>query len=159
MRIKKQKSIQGNLRWNSTILVPKILCSIYYKLEKRHGDTREILAYLLRKYQTDQTIIFRNNDIAACLSYQEKGLNLRRIHFRPYETDWIKLRLMAFSLNMSMCALFVMLLQLEMAGLLCQNVGTPTTHSQFTLTQTLQPEIFTRILKIKPIPIFQSCLS
>ena len=150
MTLKKIKNITKNRHRRSTLLIPEFIYPFYIKLFNKHKNLHSLLNHLLEKYQSDKLPIYRLRDISSCLVYQEKELKLHREDFRPHESDWVKLRLFAFSLNMSMCALFVLLLQLEIAGALGNNfVGVPTKPPKIILHQPLHTRLFSRILLIK----------
>jgi hypothetical protein len=48
--------------------------------------------------------------------YQEEGLNLQRINFRPTNSDWIELGELALAFGKSRCWVFVYLLKLDLLG-------------------------------------------
>ncbi|MBE8351413.1 DUF1564 family protein [Leptospira borgpetersenii serovar Hardjo-bovis] len=47
------------------------------------------------------------------IGYQKQKLELKRFSFRPFEDDWIELRRLAFLHKVSMCKMFVKLLETE----------------------------------------------
>ncbi|EMJ51615.1 DUF1564 family protein [Leptospira santarosai] len=47
------------------------------------------------------------------IGYQKQKLELKRFPFRPFEDDWIELRRLAFLHRVSMCRMFVKLLEAE----------------------------------------------
>ncbi len=47
------------------------------------------------------------------IGYQKQKLELKRFPFRPFEDDWIELRRLALLYGVSMCRMFVKLLETE----------------------------------------------
>ncbi|EKP12323.1 PF07600 family protein [Leptospira borgpetersenii serovar Javanica str. UI 09931] len=48
------------------------------------------------------------------IGYQKQKLELKRFSFRPFEDDWIELRRLAFLHKVSMCKMFVKLLETDL---------------------------------------------
>jgi len=144
-----QKKINFTARKRCTLLLPDFLFLDYLQLRNSHGDLRSLLHYLLQKYFQKPIRFFLKNEIAATICYQDCGLNLHREDFRPIEKDWIELKLLAISHNMSICAFFVMLLQMEIAGELDEGGRVPPTHPTISLHQSITRD---------PIPLFKRYL-
>ena len=105
----------------------------------RFGSTSMYFGYLLYQFKNNKCIIAQRNGIAATVNYQEKGLFLERIDFRPVENQWVQMKLLASAHNMSVCSFFVMLLLLDIAGALCcvESGGVPRKLPKITLSQTI----------------------
>lgn len=117
------------------------------------------LNLLLRKYK--KYLLSGNlpeNPPNPTTRYQETGLNLIRINFRPDADDWCELGLLATSLGISRCRLFRWLLWLESIGFyekhlsLAEYGGVPTTPAEISLTQTFNRTmgILTNYLQTNP---------
>ncbi len=71
------------------------------------------LKNLLNKYRGLFAIGFLPFSDKAKLRYQEEGLNLQEVKFRPEEEDWAELGIIAYGLGVSRCWLFSYMLALE----------------------------------------------
>lgn len=103
----------------STLLIPENLMPSFVFLVKEHG-AGSISAYLrnlLFMYRTLTHSGMIPKPIAVKTEYQEEGLNLCRVGFRPSNTDWLELGQLALAFGKSRCWLFVYLLQLDIMGL------------------------------------------
>lgn len=49
--------------------------------------------------------------------FQEEGLDLKRVCFRPQNSDWLELGQIALAFGKSRCWLFTFLLEIDIAGL------------------------------------------
>ena len=98
------------------MLIPDYLYTEFENLRDYHGGLKILTGFLLRRYFNSNCRFSMLNRIATTVQYQEDGINLHREDFRPVEWDWIELKLLANSHNMSVCSFFVLLLQLELAG-------------------------------------------
>jgi len=155
MKITRNKILHSRVRLRSTLLIPEYLFCFYEELRDRHGGLSILLGFLIAKFYRNKGQIHLERDIAATMDYQEEGLCLHREDFRSYENDWIKLKLLASSHNLSVCKFFVLLLQLEMAGALEEEVDesgvppqTPRSSLYQTITLTSIPQ-FTRLLHLR----------
>ncbi|MCB1177655.1 MAG: DUF1564 family protein, partial [Leptospiraceae bacterium] len=101
---------------SSSLLIPENLLIIYQKLEIKK-NRREILAYLLRKYKFFLgNWQFRSSRKIKTL-FQDSGLDLKRISFKPRNSDWLELGTIAMGFGVSRTYLFSYLLELEDRGL------------------------------------------
>lgn len=108
----KLKSTEGDTV--STLLIPAELLPTLEKL-KESSSLKSILKILLKKYKfllLSENVRFSNK---ARLQYQEDGLDLKTIKFRPDLKDWMELGIIAYSLGFSRCFLFSFLLSLEVS--------------------------------------------
>jgi len=121
-----------------------------------------LLGYLIKKFYRKRSRLYMHNDIATTIKYQDEGLSLHRADFRPVEWDWVELKLLANSYNMSKAGLlscpggfFVFLLQLELAGALEINYefdGVPSKPTKIILHQSITRysiPVFTRLLRLR----------
>jgi len=131
------------------LLIPEYLFFYFRESKETHGDMTGLLRFLLRKYYRNNRFYFAK-DIAATVSYQEQNLRLHREDFRMIEEQWLELKLLAGSCNMSICRFFIFLLRLEMAGGLEGDLmgGVPPTPKKISLFQSLTCG------NIDPIPEF-----
>ena len=123
MKIKHFTSVYYGCPKRCTLLIPDYLLPVYKDLIEIHFDLNLLLSVLLKKYYRNRWRILHNKNISSTVLYQETGLSLHRRDFRPIESEWIEMKILANSHNMSICAFFVMLLRLEIAGLLEMNYG------------------------------------
>ncbi|RHX87447.1 DUF1564 family protein [Leptospira stimsonii] len=95
------------------------LCSLlipeYFVREKglKARFLRSSLSVLLLRF--DEALI-RKKFLGKRLvyaKYQEENLNLKKMNFRPFEEDWVKLGILAWGLGISRCLLFSILLELD----------------------------------------------
>ncbi|WP_232371547.1 DUF1564 family protein [Leptospira ainazelensis] len=87
--------------------------------------------------------------------YQEENLNLRKMNFRPFEEDWVKLGILAWGLGVSRCLLFSILLELDCDQEICPETksnGVPTELSITRKVIFLKKEITSQIRKSRTHP-------
>ena len=138
MKIQKTIYLKNQSRKKCTLLVPWFIYPEFEKLKSRHGGLKFLLSFLIKKFQSGKGQIFFNKDISSTTGYQENGLSLQREDFRPLESDWVKLKILALSHNLSMCAFFAMMVLLELAGALGEG-GVPRITPKITLIQSITP--------------------
>ena len=103
----------------STLLIPKNLMPSFVFLVKSHGsgNISVYLHNLLFMYRTLTHSGMIPFPISVKTEYQEEGLDLCRVGFRPENVDWIELGELALAFGKSRCWLFVYLLKLDILGL------------------------------------------
>jgi len=155
MKIYKNGQIYHLCRYKSTLLIPDYLLSFFNELVYKHGNMRSLLGFLVSGFQKNKYKIYFEKDISSTIKYQEKSLNLHREDFRPFEEDWINMKLLATSHNLSICAFFILLVQMELAGAMVSDKktdGVPPKFPRINLHQALTlysiPR-FTRILHLR----------
>ncbi|XDD52485.1 DUF1564 family protein [Leptospira sp. WS92.C1] len=93
-----------------TLLIPENLV----RLRKlKAAKLNQELNYLLKKYGT---VALKKNFLGKnlpAISYQNKGLTLKKMNFRPNEKDWVELGIIALGLGVSKCLLFAILEEWE----------------------------------------------
>jgi len=151
MKINKSRDIYNIAGKKSTLLIPDYLFPEYARLQSRYRNTRFLLSYLLFKYNASRPYLVMRSGISSTIKYQETGMNLHREDFRPAESQWIELKLLANSYNMSICSFFVLLLQMELAGVLdgVRSGGVPPIKPAIALYQSITKysiPVFKRIL-------------
>lgn len=102
----------------STLLIPKHLIKDFVLKKKKHkGNVSFYLRSLLRRFRsiTHTGILPEPRKIKT--EYQEKKLKLRKINFRPRNSDWVELGELALAFGKSRCWVFVHLLKLDILGL------------------------------------------
>lgn len=105
----------------STLLVPSKYLDYYHNQSNFHGNLSSYFRYLLIQFgsQVNQyenmLTMDRTSKWKTC--YQDAGLFLERKNFRPDPENWEQLRHIADSFGISMCYLFIFLMELEMYGL------------------------------------------
>ncbi|MCE9500038.1 MAG: DUF1564 domain-containing protein [Leptospira sp.] len=135
---------QSDLSNSSTLLIPKRLISLYYEDLRRFGNRREYLRHLLRV--TKQAV--SNQKLKPCKrfkrKYQEKGLNLEKIQFRPYISDWYEFTMIAFFLRRSLTELIVLVMEFT------KMKGVPTKYRRIKYLFTIKPSLssFKAVLKV-----------
>jgi Protein of unknown function (DUF1564) len=101
----------------STLLIPAHLYNAF--LEKRklfENKSCLYFQYLLHSYRTLSHSGVLPNPQKITTEYQESDLDLKRVSFRPFNEDWIELGCLSLTFGKSRCALFVFLLELDLAG-------------------------------------------
>ncbi|EMO23473.1 hypothetical protein LEP1GSC168_0873 [Leptospira santarosai str. HAI134] len=73
---------------------------------------QELVPYLNRRTR-EQCVSGSKANSKDKIGYQKQKLELKRFPFRPFEDDWIELRRLAFLHRVSMCRMFVKLLEAE----------------------------------------------
>ena len=103
----------------STLLIPKNLMPSFVFLVKSHGsgNISVYLHNLLFMYRTLTHSGMIPFPISVKTEYQEEGLDLCRVGFRPENVDWMELGELALAFGKSRCWLFVYLLKLDILGL------------------------------------------
>ena len=102
----------------STLLIPRHLIKDFVLKKKKHkGNVSFYLRSLLRRFRsiTHTGILPEPRKIKT--EYQEKKLKLRKVNFRPRNSDWVELGELALAFGKSRCWVFVHLLKLDILGL------------------------------------------
>ena len=114
--IKNMKEIDKTV---STLLIPEHLVEKFLqnRLEGHGNNTSVYLRNLLSMYRiiTHSGMIPKPSKIKT--EYQEENQNLKRVSFRPDNSDWIELGQLAIAFGKSRCWMFVHLLQLDLLGM------------------------------------------
>ncbi|MBM9576088.1 DUF1564 family protein [Leptospira sp. 201903070] len=93
-----------------TLLIPE---QIIRKRKLQANKLNQELSFLLQKYQKaalKKRFLGKN---FPAISYQSKGLKLKRMNFRPNEKEWVELGILALGLGVSRCLLFAILEEWE----------------------------------------------
>ncbi len=107
---KKDKSV-------STLLVPAHLIAALKTKKKEHGRQMTVyLRNLLKMYRTLTHSGMLPPPRKIKMEYQEEGLNLKRVTFRPSNADWLELGELALAFGKSRCFVFTFLLELDLSG-------------------------------------------
>lgn len=105
----------------STLLIPSIYLEQYYEKCRLHGSRASYFNYLLIYFGSQikqfEGRLIKQKDSKWKTCYQNQGLNLEKKNFRPEPELWEQLRLSADSFGVSMCYLFIFMMELEMWGL------------------------------------------
>ena len=153
MKIAKQKYMYNIAGKKCTLLIPDYLFPEYKKLKLKYRNLRFLLNYLLFKHNANRPYFVMKAGISSTIKYQEKGLSLHREDFRPGDREWVELKLLANSYNMSLCSFFVFLVLMELAGAFdCKAGGVPPKKPAITLHQSITKysiPLFKRILYLK----------
>jgi len=92
----------------STVLIPLALEKNLKYMRKKYGSIRGILRMAVSRNFRFYSRSPRNG--TAKIKYQEKGQELIRLNFRPYDEDWEKFRMFAMEQRISITRLFSILL-------------------------------------------------
>lgn len=155
MKIKRKLFMYHAHRKRCSLLIPDYILPFYENSREKHGGERGLLTFLIIRFNHSKGRLILNNEISSTLEFQEKGLDLQRKDFWPIEDEWVQLKLLASSHNLSICAFFVLLLRLEMAGALDLNEkfdGVPRSFPKIILHQTItlySVPRFTRLLYLR----------
>ncbi len=95
----------------SDLNVPEELIPYLEKRIQKAGSLRILLNQCLRKKTFLGLIQFHFP--RKKIGYQKQKLQLVRFSFRPFEEDWIELKRLSFFHGISMCRMFVKLLEME----------------------------------------------
>ena len=90
----------------SAVLVPLHKKHLVGLIRKRFGNLRNFLGFSIENL--NPVVIARKN--TGKIFYQDKGLDLVRFDFRPFEKDWERLRMIAMSNRISMSKLIVLMI-------------------------------------------------
>lgn len=129
----------------------------------RFVDFRGLEAKLLRSSLRDlllrfDEVLIRKKFLGKRLvyaRYQEENLDLKKMNFRPFEEDWVKLGILAWGLGVSRCLLFSILLELDSEPMNHRNTkstGVPTNLSITRKLIFLKKEIHSQIRKSRAHP-------
>ncbi|MBK8395895.1 MAG: DUF1564 family protein [Leptospiraceae bacterium] len=101
----------------STILVPSHLIEALKSKRMEHGKQMAVyLRNLLMMYRTITHSGMIPSPRKIKTEYQDSGLDLQRISFRPHNADWIELGELALAFGKSRCWVFTFLLELDLLG-------------------------------------------
>lgn len=151
MKILRKEKMYIAARKRSTLLIPDHLYPFYEEQKVIHLDLKNLLHFLIKKFYKNKARFYFKKEIDTTIYYQDEDLNLHREDFRPVEWDWVELKLLASSHNMSICAFFVFLLRLEMAGALELNPksgGVPPHSPKISLHQSITKYSIPQFIRI-----------
>ncbi len=102
----------------STLLIPEFLMDDFIlKKEKYNGNVTLYVRSLLRRFRSITYTGILPEPVKIKTEYQEAKLNLKKVNFRPQNSDWIELGELALVFGKSRCWVFVFLLKLDILGL------------------------------------------
>jgi len=102
----------------STLLIPDHLLDQMKEKTQEHGNSLVVYLHnLLRMYRTLTHSGLIPIPRKVKTEYQDEGLNLHRLNFRPSSADWIELGELALAFGKSRCWMFTFLLELDILGL------------------------------------------
>ncbi|AXR60766.1 DUF1564 family protein [Leptospira mayottensis] len=91
--------------------IPKGLVPFLNRKIRDAGSLRLLLNQCI--YKKWHLLLIPKQNQRDKIGYQKQKLELKRFPFRPFEDDWIELRRLAFLYRVSMCRMFVKLLETE----------------------------------------------
>ncbi|MBK8397500.1 MAG: DUF1564 family protein [Leptospiraceae bacterium] len=101
----------------STLLIPAHLeTSLKMRIKENGNRFHVYLKNLLWMYRTFTHSGMIHPPRTLKTEYQEEGLDLKRVNFRPFYADWLELGNLALAFGKSRCWLFVFLLELDLLG-------------------------------------------
>lgn len=101
----------------STLLIPAHLCDPLKQKQKDLGkNLTGYLRFLLKSYKslTHSGMLPPPQKIKT--EFQDEGLDLKRVSFRPHNVDWIELGELALAFGKSRCWMFTFLFELDLTG-------------------------------------------
>lgn len=106
------KSGKDKSRFTADFYVP---IELYSYVIQRIREEKSLTFYLKKLLKDHRFEILRNQEPhrKERTSYQSKFQGLVRISFRPNESDWAELRSVSRYLGISMCKIFILLMNLE----------------------------------------------
>lgn len=122
MHFQKSKSFSiSNLRdldkSTSTLLIPEHLLPDFRRKMAEYGNSLPIyFLHLLRRFRVFNLSGMIPPPRKIKTEFQNEGLNLHKFNFRVSNAAWIELGELSIAFGKSRCALFVYLLELDLAG-------------------------------------------
>ena len=102
----------------STLLIPELLVADFnLKKEKYNKNVSLYLRSLLRRFRSFTYTSILPEPVKIKTQFQDENLNLKKVSFRPRNSDWIELGELALLFGKSRCWVFVFLLKLDLLGL------------------------------------------
>lgn len=110
----------------STLLIPtgiseklSLILNVGYnpKTKQVFYDFRSALKMLLTKYRGFLALGNLPFQKKPKLTFQDDGQSLQKISFRPDDSDWFELGILAYGCGVSRCWLFTYLLRLELSAI------------------------------------------
>ena len=101
----------------STLLIPNhLIVDFQSKVKKYNGNVSPYLRSLLRRFRSISHTGILPEPKKIKTAYQDGNLNLRKVNFRPRNSEWVELGELALAFGKSRCWMFVHLLQLDLLG-------------------------------------------
>ena len=114
----KQANINDEDSTVSTLLIPDHLTVDFQsKIKKYNGNVSPYLRSLLRRFRSVTHTGILPDPKKLKTEYQVGNLNLRKVNFRPRNSEWVELGELALAFGKSRCWMFVHLLQLDLLGM------------------------------------------
>jgi len=104
----------GNFSVVATLLLPQNYLGAFRQRQQIYGSNTDFLRFLIETY--GNSLFSRGRSRKATVNYQDKGLFLEKYNIRVNDDVWIRLKLAALNLGISVTGLVVMLLKMELAG-------------------------------------------
>ncbi|HRG48707.1 MAG TPA: DUF1564 family protein [Leptospiraceae bacterium] len=102
----------------STLLIPDHLMADFLSRTKKYkGNVSPYLRSLLRRFRSVTHTGILPDPKKIKTEYQVGNLNLRKVNFRPRNSEWVELGELALAFGKSRCWMFVHLLQLDLLGM------------------------------------------
>jgi hypothetical protein len=102
----------------STLLIPNhLIVDFQSKVKKYNGNVSPYLRSLLRRFRSISHTGILPEPKKIKTEYQVGNLNLRKVNFRPRNSEWVELGELALAFGKSRCWMFVHLLQLDLLGM------------------------------------------
>ena len=98
----------------STLLIPEQYVTLFNRKKSRFYGTGMYLHYLLKKYGSNEHICKTGMSIRN--RYQKNGQDLVRYNFRPFDEDWLNIKIISQSRSISITYLFIMMMLEESSG-------------------------------------------
>ena len=122
--------IKQNTRFTATLLIPASMEEKLYKNLGKFSKKNMYLRTLLEKYHKNSLAKMPPHTLPTT-RYQNPGQDLVRFSFKTNGTDWLKLKMLAFHMRVSMSFLFVFMIVLDEEG--CLEVKVPTFYLSLKL--------------------------
>ncbi|MBP9886653.1 MAG: DUF1564 family protein [Leptospiraceae bacterium] len=101
----------------STLLIPEYLLADLQRKMAEYGNSLPIyFLHLLRRFRIFNLSGMIPPPRKIKTEFQDEGLNLHKFNFRVSNAAWIELGELSLAFGKSRCALFVYLLELDIAG-------------------------------------------
>ena len=110
----KSRFLAGNNSIVVTLLLPQIYLGAFRQRRRIAGSNSEFLRFLLMTYGNTLSLPGKRRKVTV--NYQDNGLDLEKYNIRVSEEVWLRLKLAALNLGISVTGLVVMMLKMELGG-------------------------------------------
>lgn len=119
-KLKESQPLHNPCYSKSSLLIPDLHTGYFKKKSKQHNCRKKYFSFIIQNYlqllpQFQHRLNARKGSKWKMV-YQQKGQILNKKNFIPDPEDWELFRHAAMAVGVSMCFLFVFIMELEMEG-------------------------------------------